>query len=355
MFCIAAFIVLLIIGIFSARYRKLAKRAWGCTLRRVTFRPCDTSFKEEMKGKMLSKVALKTPRLVKTADVAIEVGAALLVILTIWSFLIVVKAGLNLYVYGTCNPSNSSSCSLGSEACSIETATPSFWTSVKEFKVQNWIGNEAKNFAKTVEAIPTRMQNWKAQDYLPANVTYLNKYDASKPTALEIIDPGCQFCKQLYGNIETAGFANNYNLAYIAYPIKGTGDSYKFKNSLVVTQYLEAIRLQPLAGSDRPVDWKIVDRIFTGFDDKDVSWQIAINSLMNNDQTRQLLDGWLKEFGYSDAQIAQIKQTAASQQVTDIINANRQIVEKKVKTVKIPTIIFGGRRHDGVVSPSGLK
>lgn len=355
MFCIAAFIVLLIISIFSARYRRLAKKAWGCTVRRVTFRPCDTSFKEELKGKMLSKVALKTPRLVKTADIGIEVASFIIVILTIWSLLVVVKSGLNLYVYGTCNPSNAASCSLGAESCSIETATPSFWTSVKTFKVQNWVGNEAKNFGKTIEAIPTRIQKWQATDYLPANVTYLNKYDPTKPTALEIIDPGCSVCQQLYRNIEQADFANRYNLAYIAYPIKGQGDSYKFKNSLVVAQYLEAVRQLPLAGSDRPVDWKILDRIFTGTDSQGVNWQVKINTLLNNDQTRQLLDGWLKEFGYSDDQITQIQQTAGSSTVANTINTNRQIVEKKIKTVKIPTIIFNGHRHDGLVDVKGLK
>ena len=52
MFCIAAFIILALISIFSARYRKLAKKAWSCTLRRVTLRPCDTSFKEETKNKL---------------------------------------------------------------------------------------------------------------------------------------------------------------------------------------------------------------------------------------------------------------------------------------------------------------
>lgn len=355
MFCIAAFIILLIISVFSARYRQMAKKAWSCTARRITFRPCDTNFKDELKNKMLSKVAVKTPRLVKAADVAIEVGAAIVVLLTIWSLLVTFKAGLNLYVYGTCNPSNSSSCSLGAEACSIETPTASFWTSVKTFKVHDWVFNEAKNLGKTISAIPTRMQDWKAEDYLPQNASYLKAYDASKPTALEIIDPGCQFCRQLYGNIEQANFADKYNVTYIAFPIKGEGGSYKFKNSLIVTRYLEAIRLQPLKSATQSVDWQVINRLFTGKDDQDVDWQVKVNTILNGDQTKALLDGWLKDFGYSDEQVTSIKQLAESEQVSSIIEANRQIVEKQIKTVKIPTIIFDGRRHDGVVSVDGLK
>ena len=100
MFCIAAFIVLGLISIFSASKRQLAKKAWGCTLRRVTFRPCDTSFKEEAKSHLLARVANKTPRLVKVADIGIEIISFLLVFLTVWSLLIAVKSGLRFICLG---------------------------------------------------------------------------------------------------------------------------------------------------------------------------------------------------------------------------------------------------------------
>jgi hypothetical protein len=56
MFCIAAFFVLAFLGIFSARYRSLAKKAWVCTARKTTFRKCDTSFKEDTKSLLLGKL-----------------------------------------------------------------------------------------------------------------------------------------------------------------------------------------------------------------------------------------------------------------------------------------------------------
>ncbi len=53
MFCIVAFVVLSILGIFSASNRVLAREALDCVLRRVTLRPCNTGFDEKMKAKLL--------------------------------------------------------------------------------------------------------------------------------------------------------------------------------------------------------------------------------------------------------------------------------------------------------------
>ncbi len=56
MLCIASFIVFLILGVFSGYYRALAKKAWQCVGRRITFRPCDTSFADDVKGKLFGKM-----------------------------------------------------------------------------------------------------------------------------------------------------------------------------------------------------------------------------------------------------------------------------------------------------------
>lgn len=354
MFCIAAFIVLLLVGIVSAKYRRYVSKAWRCVWRKVTFRPCDTSFKEEIKNHLLARVAIKNPRLVKPAGIGLEIAAWIVVILTVWSLFIAIKSSVNLYVYGTCNPSNAASCSLSGETCSIETNKLGFTDSVKQLKVHVWIAGEFQEFGEAVAAIPNRLQNWKPEEYLPANVTYLNKYDASKPTALEIIDPGCNVCQKLFENIKTAGLDKRYNLAYIAYPLSSNGH-YRFPNSLLITQYLEAIRLHPLKSTDRPVDWQILVRIFSESDKTGYQYQAKFNSALNHSQAVALLDSWLAEFGYDADQITVIKQTAASRQVAGIIAKNKNLVENSIKTVKIPTIIFDGRRHDGLISVDKLS
>lgn len=356
MFCIAAFVILLIISIFSAKYRNMAKKAWGCVAHRLTLRPCDTNFKQELKAKLLAHVAVRKPQYLKAASIAIEVAAFMVVALTVWSLYVVVKSGLNLYVYGTCNPSNAESCSIGAEACSISSAKPSFVSSVKDFELHTWVANEAKDFGETLAALPTRLQNWKAEDYLPANASYQKPFDANKPTALDVIDPGCQYCKALYKNQEAAKLADRYNLTYIAYPIPNPDNPklYKFKNSFVIASYLEATKIKPLENAAKPADWQILNRIFTEKDTTGYIYQISFNTVLSNHDAKLLLQQWLKEFGYSDAQIIEIRQLADSQKVKDIIETNRRIVDDKIKTVKIPTLIKDGRRHTGVVEAHDL-
>ena len=356
MFCIAAFIVLLVMGAVSAKYRRFARIAWSCAVRRVTFRACDTSFKQDVKDHLLAPIAVRTPGLVKPASVALEVTAWLVILTTVWSAYTVVKSGLNLYVYGTCNKENSESCSLGAEACAIPDQTPTFWGSIAEFDVIGAFGNEFASVGETMSALPTRMQNWDATEYLPANASYLAPYVTAKPSALEVIDPGCQFCRQLFANISEAGFDDEYNLSYVAYPIEGE-DGYKFPNSLLVTQYLEALRLNPSMGSgstDTPLDWQLLKRIFAGETSNGVPWQSRINGL-DQDDAAAVIDGWLDEFGLSADEIVTVKAVAASDEVAAIIDANRGLVEDQIHTVKVPTIIFDGRRHDGVVDVDGLR
>jgi len=351
-FCIAAFIVLVVMAAFSARYRRYVGKAWNCVWRRVTFRPCDTTFKQDVKDHILAPIAARRPSLVKPASITLEVLAVLVILTTIWSGYTVVKSAVNLYVYGTCNKQDSASCTLGAEACSIPDETPGFMESLGAFDVIGAFGNEFASLGETFAAIPARFQTWTAEDYLPANASYLTE-DAANPTAVEVIDPGCTFCRALFQNIEESGFESTHNLTYIAYPIKGT-DGYKFPNSMLVTQYLEALRLHPLEGSATPVDWEVLKRIFTEKAETGLPWQDTINS-MDAAEATATLTGWLTEFGLSADQIDVVTTEAGSDTVADIIAANKVIVEDKVDTIKIPTIIFDGRRHDGLVSVDGLQ
>ncbi|HSP75146.1 MAG TPA: hypothetical protein VLO31_02885 [Cryobacterium sp.] len=353
MFCIAAFIVLVLMAAVSARYRRYLGKAWNCTLRRVTFRPCDTTFKQDIKDHLLAPLAVRRPGLVGPASVALEVVALLVVLTTVWSAYVVVKSGVNLYVYGTCNKQDSASCSLGAEACAIPDQTPTFGESLLSGDVIGAFGNDFASLGETFSAIPARMQNWDAEEYLPANASYLNAYDTEKETALEVIDPGCTYCLELFNNIEEAGFDDRMNLTYIAYPI-ASADGYKFKNSLLVTQYLEALRLNPLDGAATPVDWEILRRIYTEDNDQGVSWQSVFNGA-EPDAATALLQDWSAEFGLSPEEVTTVASVAASAEVADIIAANTQMVEERIHTVKIPSIIFEGRRHDGLVSVDDLK
>jgi hypothetical protein len=356
MFCIAAFIVLAILGIFSARYRSLAKKAWVCTARKTTFRKCDTSFKEDTKSLLLGKIIITRPRLAKFLEKWLDVFAFVFVILTIWSLFIVLVSGLNLFVYGTCNPNNAESCAVGAEACGITTEKEGFWNSIGSGNVLSWTADEARQLGETITRIPDRMKNWDAKDFVTESSSYYMPEDANKPYALEVIDPGCVFCAELFKNIKEAGVDERYNLTYIAYPIPNTDNAsgYNFTHSYHISRYLEAIKLHPIDVTPA-ADWQLLERIFTWNDDRGFPYQSQINSIYTDEQVDELLANWLRDIGYDEEQIDQIKETRDSDEVTQRLEEQKNIVDNQIKTVKIPTFIFEGKRFDGVVDTGRLE
>lgn len=356
MVCIAAFIILAIcvltvpiIRLFSKKTAdgivKLFKSATHCFTRRVTFRACDTSFKDDVKNGLLRKVILKHPGWVKPLSAAIEVGAFLIIVITIWSLLVGVKSLVSLYVYDTCNLQNPDSCSLDStEACTIDAAPIEF-----NKDPIGWIGNWFGEFGNAIMAIPTRMKNWNASDYLPETTSYYGGKQDGKPIALDIFDPGCQVCAESFKTQKERGFFDKYNVALMPYPIESsTGNGYKYPNSYLVTSYIMAVQLQPLDDDGgNPAAWQLVERMFTGKTDDGDSYQNAFNMSYGEQRAEEVLQDWLKDFGYSDDQIKQIAELAKSDQVKQMIADNMNTVYNEIKTKKIPTMIYGGKRHDG--------
>lgn len=358
MFCIAAFIILALLSIFSAKYRTLAKQAWSCVAKKTTFRKCDTNFKNEAKSKLLGGLTLSRPKLAKFIEKWLDVLAFIFVILTIWSLVIAVKSGLNLFVHGTCNPANSESCSLGTESCSIETNTPSFYTSLKSGDILDWTKNEIEQFTNTISKIPDKFKTWNPDDYLSENNTYYHSYDENKPTAVEVIDPSCQFCKKLFFNLKEANVQNDYNLTYILFPIPDstTPTGYKFRNSYLLSSYIEAIKLTPLDNTDVPADWQILEKIFTSLDSESkIEYQTLFVYNYNHVETENTVNGWLKEIGYTDEQIDKIYKDKDSEIIRKRLLTYKNIVQNEIDTVKIPTLIIGENRYDGVVSADKLR
>ena len=131
MVCIAAFIILGLIGIFVAiisifkrdfgrAYWKAMKKAWGCVGKKIRLQKCDTNFKDDVKNSLLKKIILKHPKWVKPLSVIIEVLSVIIVIVFIWALLTSIKSLLALWTLGTCNVTQPSACSLSSTvACSL--------------------------------------------------------------------------------------------------------------------------------------------------------------------------------------------------------------------------------------------
>lgn len=350
MVCIAAFILLcalsVFVGVLSIFYRpvgkkywKTFKKAWGCVWKKVRLQKCETGFKDDIKNSILAKVVVKKPKLVKPISIGIEITAVLIVFVTVWSLATAAKSGLALFVYGTCNVSQPSSCSLdASEACTID--------SNKEFGFFGSIGNWFVEFGEVVMAVPTRLKHWDATQYLPDNYSYYKRTEGN-PVALDILDPGCLVCRESFKRQLESGFFDRYNVALLLYPISDdeAESGYKFQNSYVIVRYLEAVRGYKGDGS---TEWRMIERIFVESDERGRQYQDAFNGTYGQDEAERRLKDWLREWGYEEKDIEAIAKLAASDHVADVIAKTKETVENEIKTKKIPTIIYDGRRHDGL-------
>ncbi len=357
MLCIVAFFVVLVLSAVSAKYRKLLGRAWGCFSRRITFRPCDSTFRDEVKDSLLAPVALRAPKLVAPASVAIEVVAWLMMASLVVSLYIVARSVLYLGVYGTCDKVDPVACSLSStQGCGIGAAQPTFTQSLLRGDVLGAFGNEATDIADAVVAIPGTFRTWDAADHVIPAASYDGGFREGLPTALEVIDPGCQFCATLFRTVEGSAFAERHNITYIVYPI-GMGLAPRFQHSPLVAQYLTAVRLLEADRADRasdPTDWFMLKQMYTGTRPDGTGWQVWFNETATAADAEAQLHAWLADAGYDAAGVRQVAEFAASEQVADAIDAGMRVVDDEIRTVTIPSMVAGGKLHKGAIEADVL-
>lgn len=168
MVCIAAFIILALIGIFVAgisifkpkvgkAYLKAMKKAWGCLWKKVRLQKCETGFKEDVKNTLLSRVIIKHPQWAKPLSILIEVLSVVIVIVAIWAILTAIKSLLAIWALGSCNVTKPSACSLGAEVCSIDESEPS--------NIFEATGRWFTEWGEIFEAIPDKFRSYDAEDY----------------------------------------------------------------------------------------------------------------------------------------------------------------------------------------------
>ncbi len=356
MFCIAAFIVFAVLAIFSASHRPLAAKAWRCVWLRVTFRPCDLAFGDELKARILAKVVVRWPGLVRPLDRSLDWLAFLFVALSVWSVLAVAASGLNLWVYDTCDPSSAESCSLSGEACGVQQASLPLGTALAEGRLGEWAAAPVMGYVETLSRIPDRLKTWDAAEYLGPTATFARPRDAAKPYALEIIDPSCQFCRKLTHNLEQAGALDANNVSYLLYPIPLPDGGTKFPHSTLMASYIEAAKLVPLSNSGGiGGDWRLLESIFSETGSGTVTLQEQFVMGFNAKSAEAQLQTMLLDIGYTAREALRIGELAASPDVAHALAEQRMIVEEKVRTIKIPTLLIGGRRYDRVVDADKLR
>lgn len=344
MVCVAAFIILAVVGVFVAiasifkpklwkSYTKALKKAWGCLWKKVRLQKCETGFKDDVKNTLLSRVMLRHPKLVKPLSIVIEILSIIIVVVVIWAILTAIKSLLALWALGTCNVTKPAACTLGAEVCSIDEQEP---TNALEAT-----GRWFTEWSEIFEAIPEKFREYNAEDY---NFNYIKLDPGSDhPAAVDIFDPGCVVCMSSYKNQKTAGFFDTYDVRLVPFAIKTPEGEHKFKNSGVVVAYmLAAEAVKPGTAA------KIIDKIFTEKNSEGISYQNKFNEDYSESQAKAKLEQWLKDFGLSDKEVKEVAQMADSDETSAKMTKNQNIVENELKVKGIPTMIYDGKKHTGL-------
>jgi len=109
MICIIALVVFGILGIFSAKYRTIAKEAFDCVFRKITLRKCDSRLDLRLKAQITGKLMKRHQGLGRQIYKHFEIIAW---IFTILMFVSLFYTGQGIYYfakYGNCNGPNSNS------------------------------------------------------------------------------------------------------------------------------------------------------------------------------------------------------------------------------------------------------
>ncbi len=359
MVCVAAFIILALVGVFVAAisifrpkvgkaYLKVLKKSWGCFGKKIRLQKCETGFKDDVKNSLLSRVVIRHPKWLKPLSVIIEVLAVVVVVVFVWAVLTSIKSLLALWALGTCNITKAESCALGAEVCSIDEAeTDGFFEG---------IGRWFTEWGEIFEAVPDKFREYRAEDY---DFSYISAdsaadsadssdstgpgADESRAVAADILDPGCIVCAKSYAAQKAAGFFEKYEVRIVPFAIQDAENNYKFKNSEVAVRYILAAE-EYRAG----LGLTILDQIFTGRDADGISYLDLFNEDYSREEATATIEKWLREEGAHSKERAAIAGRAYSEEITAAMTKNREIVEKEIKVKGIPTLIYDGVRHTGM-------
>ena len=362
MVCIAAFIILALIGgvvavvsIFKPKvgkaYLKVFKKSWGCLGKKVRLQKCETGFKDDVKNTILARVIVKHPTWVKPLGIVIEVVSVVIVIVAIWALITAVKSLLALCALGSCNVTKPSACSMGGEVCSIDQSEPQ--------NPAEWTARWFEEWGEIFQAIPDKFRSYDMSGY---DFSYVSVSEGEKsengdgsenggaqasaaenlPLAVDVFDPGCSVCMMSYRNQRESGFFEQYNTHLVPFAIQDADGQYKFKNSELVTRWLLAAeKVQVGSGM------AIINPLFTEKNADGRQYQNLFNEDYTAEQAREQMVAWLKAV-LSDEQIKQVQALAESEEITDEMAKNKQIIEGELNIRSIPTIFYDNGKHVGL-------
>ena len=125
MICVIALIVFGVLAIFSATHRPLAKEAFDCVFRKITFRKCHTDLDRRIKGDIVGRAMKRSPWFARFLHKWFAVISWIFLIIFILS---IVQSGISVYnwvAYDNCNGPNSdgycvlNAIELSEDACGV--------------------------------------------------------------------------------------------------------------------------------------------------------------------------------------------------------------------------------------------
>ena len=230
MFCIASFIVLSILGIFSASNRILAREALDCVLRRVTFRPCNTGFDQKMKAKLLGVVITRSESAARFLNKYFEIIAWVFILSMLAASIMFARGLYFFYTYGNCNgpkqqdafcifdPSGATTQVSGAPNCSVEALT--YGAAALTLKDVQLAGYPASNPGAEKD------------------IVFIGSYH-------------CEYTRDVYSSVREMAERYDANLIFLDFPINEQND-YLARLGYCVNQ------------KDPAKFWEMNDRLFSG-------------------------------------------------------------------------------------------
>lgn len=275
MVCVAAFLVLSIISIFSASHRALAREALDCVLRRVTLRPCNTGFREKIKAQLTGKLLTKLPAVARFVSKRFELLSWILLISTVLSLFWAGKGIYNFYMYGSCNGLNKSG------FCALDPTGENNKISQAGGSCAVGSGDESKVSLKDVDLSSFPSKNIGAKD----SIVFIGCFS-------------CDYTRKTYPVIKEFLSKNKVNYTFAHYPIKG-----------------ETTYILPLGycayQQDKEKFWQFVDKLF--------------ESKKEDDANPEYVNKVLSDLGYS---MDNINQCSESQETKSAVVRQRVELEK---------------------------
>ncbi len=233
MFCVIALIVFAFLGIFSATHRELAKEAFDCVFRKITLRPCNTDFKEKMKGRIVGNLLNRSVFFARVFNRHFELLSWIFFILTIASTFWVARGLYNYYYYASCNGLNVSG------FCAFDPAGENNKVSEVEGLACGTVKPEQENL--TLDGVDLSL--------FPKKIT------DSENTLVFIGCYSCDYTRSTYPIIQELLRKRQINFVFAHYPAKSG------------TEYMSAIGYCSYK-EDQDKFWKLNDLLFASSKDE---------------------------------------------------------------------------------------